>query len=348
MSIWHKVAFVFAAAWMSMMAAVSQLYSAEPVSFDVAANIAVHEISAPEISTRYPAEKVIAIQAKVSIYLDPQHSARLEEVVITLESPAVDFSVVDFFPKTQLDTSFASPVSVNHQHNHHEELNFDAAGYYKTLTGATLNGAYLDKSALQAQFQLLPPRELVLASGTIQRGRGVYFKLKANSQHTLEGEKNFLVFARVPRSWRGDVLRVSGEAHGNTSSFLSALEEHRVVARQDFLVALYASGDAAARERAEQFTFRQHQLLQVVVREQRQIERNTTPKMLRKMGISASTLSPAWLKQWIFTPAQASLIEKFPADVREAAWSFARARAALHELNGASATRVAKHQTATS
>lgn len=153
MSIWHKVAFVFAAAWLSMMVAVSQLYSAESVSFDVAANIAVNEICSPEFNLRYPAEKVIAIQAKVSIYLDPQHNARLQEVVITLESPAADFSVVDFFPKTQLETAFASGVSVNYQHNHHEELNFDAAGYYKALTGATLNGAYLDKSALQAQFR---------------------------------------------------------------------------------------------------------------------------------------------------------------------------------------------------
>jgi hypothetical protein len=340
MSIWHKVAFLFAATWLSLVVAVTQLISAESVSFDVASTIAASEVSNAEFSQRYPGEKIIAIQARVSLFLHPQCGAKLQEVVISLESPAAEFAVVDFQPKTQLETSFAGPVSVNYQQEQRQELNFDAAGYYKSLTGVTLNGAYLDKSALQAQFNLLPPRDLLLATGTLNRGRGVYFKFKANSQTTLEGEKSFVVLARVPKTWRGDVLRVSGEAHGTPASLLGVIEEQSVVARQDFLVALYQANDEMARSRAEQLTLRQQQFIQLASTQQRQIERNTTPKMLRKMGISASTLSPAWLKQWIFTSAQANLLEKFPSEVRDAAWSFVRARAALHELNGEATTRV--------
>ena len=311
------------------------------LTFDVAATLDVQDVTTPEFTTAHPQEKLLLLSAHVSLYVAPTARLELHDVVITLDSPAAEFQVVDFLPKTTLDSRFAGNVSVNMNEERRSSLDFDATGYYKAITGAYVTGSYHDEHSLQAKFQMLPPRELVMASGTVQRGRGVYFKLKASSQNTIEGEKVFVVIARVPRSWRGDVARVRCEAHGREEALLGTWDENSTLAQQDFLVALYLSGDELARQLAERFIAADDRLRMVAQQQQRAIERDSTPKLLRKVGISSPAIPANWLYDWRFGQARAEVAERLPSSVREMALRYTQARAELHRMNGEATTQVA-------
>lgn len=255
-------------------------------------------------------------------------------MLITLDSSSTEFQVVDYLPKTTLDSRVTGNVNVNMNENSRSSLDFDASGYYKSLTGAYLTGSFQNEHKLNAQFQMLPPRELLMAAGTVQRGKGVYFKLRASSQNTIEGEKVFVVVARVPRYWRGDVARIRCEAHGKSAFIFGAMEESVTLASQDFLVALYQTGDELARTQAERFIAAEERLRTVAQSKQKEIQRDSTPKLLRKVGISSPAIPTNWLHNWLFGPAKNEIASQLPSPVRETALQYTQARANLHRLNG--------------
>jgi hypothetical protein len=299
------------------------------ISFDVAAKIAAQQVNA---ETSH--EKMIVLPIKLSVFVSPNEHAVLNSVVFVFDCPTAEFQVVDFLPKTTLDTSYAGNVAVNYAAVKQQQLAFDATGYYKALTGAYATGAYRNDSQMSANFAMLPPRELVLATGTVERGSGVYFKLQQTSQRTIEGEHCLFVIAKVPQHWRGDVARLRCYAYGKENSLLSSFEEERKLSQQDFLIALHAASDTAAEQSAQQFLQHEQQFRQLAAQERHAIERNTTPKMLRTVGIQASTLPNSWISDWLYGPTQMEKLQRLPNTVKHAAVTYANSRSALHALNG--------------
>jgi hypothetical protein len=308
--------------------------ASEQLSFDVANTLEVREITSREFAAQYPREKLVLITARVSLFVAPETTAALQDVVVTLESSSAEFQVYDYFPRTMLDTRLAGNLNVQLQENQRSSLNFDASGYYKALTGAYLTGAFQNEHTLQAQFQMLPPRELVLAAGTVQRGKGVYFKLRATSQTTMEGAKVFAVIARVPRYWRGDLARIRCEAHGKADTLFGAIEGNGTLSSQEFLVALYLAGDVLAQSQAERLISAEAHLRQIAHQQHKAIQRDSTPKILRKVGIASPAIPADWLQGWVFGPAKKEIAAQLPSAVREVAYRYAQARSDLHRLNG--------------
>ena len=315
------------------------LLAAAPVTFDVATTLTARVATTAEFAREHPGDKLIVIRARVSLFAVPGAARELSDWVVTLESPSAEFEVVDFLPKTALDSRFTGNVDLTLKQDQTTALDFDANGAYKALTGGHLTGSYHDENHLHAQLHMLPPRELVLAAGTVRRGKGVYFKLNGSSQSTLEGEKEFLVMARVPQAWRGDVGRVRCEARGRANSPFANWDEPTMLARQDFLVAFSLLGDELARARASACLAAAEKLQRLAMQEERAIERNSTPKLLRKVGITSPTISSDWLRDWLFGPVQPAFAERLPANVGTAAMEFAQQRSQLHRLNGAAAER---------
>ena len=48
----------------------------------------------------------------------------------------------------------------------------------------------------------LPPKEILLSSGTRDRSRTAYYRLKPTEQTTLRGQKEFAIIFEVPSMWR--------------------------------------------------------------------------------------------------------------------------------------------------
>jgi hypothetical protein len=222
-------------------------------------------------------------------------------------------------------------------------IDFDATGLYKSLTGTTLAGPAIkgtlrDNQQRKSEFQLVPPKEVVAASGTIQRGRGVYFKLKPSPNETIEGAKEFLIVVRVPITWRGDLARLRCEAGGESLSVLS-FEQSQSLAERDFLLGLHLEGDEEAKHTAERFVASE-QWLRRVAREQKG-RHYASPKLLQKIGLAPSPVPAHWLNDWLYGPAKKEVADRLPEPLRKAALQYAAARSELHRLSGKGTPRVA-------
>jgi hypothetical protein len=294
------------------------------IEFDVAGTIAVQQLEHGDESLAGSQEKLIAIRLRVSTLLSPQAESRVEQLVVSLESPSGNFQVVDFLPKTTLGTRLDGPIAVKTAAERNAAVDFDATGLYKCITGASLIGKFSDAHSLHAEFRLLPPKEVVAAAGTIQRGRGVYFKLRPSSQETLEGAKEYFVVARVPAAWRGDVARIRCSAELGRS------------VQQDFLIALHLAGDTEAQARAEQFSAAERELRRVAATQRKRIEHEASPKLLQKIGIADPAISPQWLSDWLYGQTRPDVAGRLPKPVRTAALQYSTARTELHELAGES------------
>jgi len=95
----------------------------------------------------------------------------------------------------------------------------------------------------------VPPKQLFLASGTTNRGHGVFFKLKPSSQASLEGQKEFVCLFIVPKDWRGDYACIACRAKGYNRSLWTRVEE---CGTAEVCVGLYLRGDPEARQAAKQ------------------------------------------------------------------------------------------------
>jgi len=303
-----------------LMGATATIAKSPAVDFDVAPTIAACELPSSDPLFVGLQDKLIVIRLRVSTLLSSQAADRIDQLVVSLESPSTNFQVVDFLPRTTLDTSIVGPVAVRTADDRELGVDFDATGLYKHITGASLIGKFSDAHSLHAEFHLVPPKEIVAASGTIQRGRGVYFKLRPSSQETLEGAKEYVIVARVPAAWRGDVVRVRCTA-----------EFERNVQR-DFLVALHLAGDAEAQARAEQFSAAERELRQVAAAQRKRIEHDASPKLLQKIGFADPNISSQWLSDWLYGQTRADVAERLPKPVRTAALQYSEARRQLHEL----------------
>ena len=315
------------------------------IEFDLVSVVAVQEVTAAEGLQAGPDEKLVAIRLKVSTYVSPQSRREVKDVVITFDSPSAVFQVVDFFPKTTLETRFAGPVSVQATDDRRLGVDFDATGFYKSLTGATLTGSFQDTQYRNAEYQLLPPKEVVAASGTIQRGRGVYFKLRASANETIEGAKEFLVVARVPQSWRAGLARVRCTASSEAPSTLVSFGEPQKLAQCDFLLGLHLEGDVEARRVAERFVASEQWLRRVASEQRSTIERSSSPKLMQKIGFTNPAIPSNWLDQWLYGPVSKEMLDRLPSQTREAAMQYATARAEIHRLSGKGTPRVAARAT---
>jgi hypothetical protein len=160
--------------------------------------------------------------------------------------------VADYLPKTFHESRHAGPIAHQTSKEHSASLGINLAGKYEFITGAGANAGIGTKNTSCVKYDLLPPLETVAASGTLLRGAGVFFKLKASPRRPLEGASQFALVLRVPIDWRSDYVRVHCQAEGVQKGLVSSLDETVSCGQRDFLVALYLAGDEAARREAEQ------------------------------------------------------------------------------------------------
>ena len=101
------------------------------------------------------------------------------------------------------------------------------------------------------QYNQIAPVQAVTASGTIDRGRGVYFKLRWTATQVLEGEKKFTLTFRVPEAWRSGLMDVSVIAQSHHSSFAKWDDGVKTIGAANFVVAVYRQGDREAAKAAQ-------------------------------------------------------------------------------------------------
>ena len=206
---------------------------------DVAFNIECKDVTPPEYKAKFEDRKIIEAVFPITFQLKSGNEDDINYVHYSINTNE-QAMVADYLPKSQLFTEILGPIEVDII----SAKGTAAVGYSIRSTEGQIQGeAALGRS--NVSYRLLPPKSLILASGTTDRSTGVYFKLKSTKQDTLQNQKQCSLLFEVPTEWRGDYVNVKCEVNGNDKGTL--FTDKGTFVEQMFCVGLYASGDTKAK-----------------------------------------------------------------------------------------------------
>jgi hypothetical protein len=234
------------------------LAAAEPprVQFDMPFTVGCRDVTPADYSTKHPGHKLVEAKLEISSLLVAGQEKDLTEYFVRVESPQLALTIVDYLPKTQHE-ALASKVTSEKSTERCAALGINLSGKYELLTLPGPSAGLGQKKSSSVKTELLPPLETVAASGTLERGRSVFFKIKSTPRNLLEGTREYALVLSVPAAWRADYIRVRCEAEGIRRAMVSTFDETVTCGQREFLVALYQEGDEGARAIAENFARRE-------------------------------------------------------------------------------------------
>jgi len=221
------------------------------VAFDVSYTVECRDVTPDEFAENNPNSKIVEAVFQISALLREGEESDVEELMYVVWSPEKRMRVADFEPKTQVTSPVADKIEV-----------LDAAEDATLLDAAikaqinppgglqfmpTAGASKTKKQNLQQKYSRLPPKQLLIASGTTNREYGVFFKLKPSSQESLEGQREFVCLFVVPRPWSGDYVYVECRATARSESARNALPRSGA---KRVLVGLHLQGDQEAKAAA--------------------------------------------------------------------------------------------------
>ena len=218
--------------------------AARPVVFDVPAVVPARLLDGAADASTVPGTRRIAFDLPVSTMVLRSERIGAFEVWWRLLPVAPAGYVADYAPKTSLITEYAGPVQIDDQRESSSRLGLNLSGGVYAGNGEAI-GDVAAKKKNARRITRLPPKSLAVAAGTLNRGRGLFFKFRPSSQTTLEGRRVLHVVVEVDADWRGNVWRVDAAARRQSDG--------ESVGHASFLVALYRADLPEARRDAESF-----------------------------------------------------------------------------------------------
>ena len=248
--------------------------------------------------------------------------------------------VTDYAPKTELQSDFSGPISVIKKHEQAGSVGFSADTAVHLFGAANFGVDDSTKKSDSAQYERQAPMQAVIASGTSDRGRGVYFKMRWTTQQVLEGEKRFRVSFAVPERWRGGLIEVDVTANGIDRSLFGS-EKLKRVSQRTFVVAAFQDGDSEAAALAERLAELDHRLAEYA-REHAADSKSGIEDLWNRIVPSGSTEDLRSTGRWYqgviserLDPYTDRTIRTLPMPVRVAVIGYAKAAQRLEELSGA-------------
>ncbi|MEM8732588.1 MAG: hypothetical protein AAGG44_00095 [Planctomycetota bacterium] len=315
---------------------VSSFADESQLGFDVPTIVVAEQVEVAALGNPHQQGRYVRLQIPVSSFVSPSFRGEVAEYVVRIESASHAFQVADFWPRQEQVTQVAGNVRVEQA----EKRNVEAGGNVKSglqpFVSGGIEGSYQTEKTLKESFEKKPTLHTVSLAGLANRGAGAFFKFRAGPNSTLEGARDLALLVSVPRSWRGDVLRVTMQAYGRRTSYDQST---RQIFQQRYWVAVYQEGDRFAASRARQFVRQEQALRATAASTQAQVERAAKPTVFHQIGAALEVMKPRipddYLSQVIFGPKSQYLeghSHRLPLDLRIAILDFWEQRDAMLEL----------------
>lgn len=237
--------------WLASLAAspLSVQASDTHVAFDIPSKVECKDVTPEVCSLVHPTMKVVEMKLRISATIVDGSESAIADFVYLISSPDMRLKVLDFLPNTTLESSTAEDrIEVTDSTENSDAISGDARVSYSLLSiGASKNQN--NKKTESNHYQRIAPKHLVLASGTVNRGHGAFFKLHPSRDGSLEGAKEFALLCFVPKDWRGDWVTVTCSARVNKKGSKTA-----IAGIEQAHVGLYQAGDREASDLADELT----------------------------------------------------------------------------------------------
>lgn len=309
------------------------------VSFDVMPSVGCRDVTTAEFAEANPDEKLIEVVIEISSLIRQGKEGELLQFFYRFDSPRRTMRIVDYTPKTTLASDLAGNVTIEKKQETTKGIGLAVTAPLEWPAKLTGSGDLGTKTTDSTRYELVPPKIAVAASGTLDRGYSVYFKVKPSRSTSLEGARPFTLVLRVPHSWRADYVHLSCTASAAAQGLLGPLDEELVCGQRKFVVALYAEGDASAKAAAERLIRAESELLKTISAHRQALEKRFYPTFAHRVGAlldGASATLPHDVAEAIVyggrSPDRDMLALRLPAEVRQAAAKYTVARRALSSL----------------
>ncbi|MCE9603824.1 MAG: hypothetical protein K8U03_02860 [Planctomycetia bacterium] len=184
----------------------AQLARAEDahVVFDVPDKIECRDVTPVKCAALHPLQKVIEVKFRVSAGLTKGSEESLVDFTYMISGPMLRMKILDYLPNTTLESRYADDRIEVADFSEESDTSSREARVAYTIFSLSAVKNQMSRKTEQNQYEKIAPKALVLASGTMNRGHGVFYKLRPSNSASLEGAKEFSFLAIVPRAWRGD------------------------------------------------------------------------------------------------------------------------------------------------
>jgi len=262
MSALHCVSKWLALAMLLCLASGSGTVRAEnpSVAFDFARMIECPQVDSGEMAEE-SRMKLVELKLRLSVRLLSGQIGDVEEIRVEISDCDEQIHVHDFAPATRLESQLSGEIAWTKTTETGKRWGASLGGEAPIVLSdvvahvtPTINGGVSRREVVSETQQRLPPKQVVVVSGTIRQTHGVFFKLRPSGHSSLEGVHELIVRFIVPKTWRGDSMKVCCSANGTQKMLW--LEQPSTWARTCDSVVLYLAGDQKAQEAAHRHTRR--------------------------------------------------------------------------------------------
>lgn len=320
------------------------------IRFDMAPTVAARPADPPTIETTATtilddgvASQIVQCELRLSSLIASPSVPQIDQWLVqcTPRDPAM--RLVDYSPRTELSSGIEGPIQFKITDEESSSLGLNVNSSYGSIAHGNVGADSGKKNLVTQQYNQIAAVQAVTASGTINRGQGVYFKLRWTATQVLEGEKVFKLSLRVPRSWRGGLIDVNVTAQSAKKTFGGFDTQIKTLGAADFVVAAYRSGDTEATQHASELMSAEQHLRHVSRRLGRSTKPTSLPSMLRHVAAKFDLDEPPRSGNWIgrltagqIDPYIDREINRLPMDVRIAAIEYHDKRVAFKRLTNRS------------
>jgi len=150
------------------------------VSFDVPALVEAGEVESTSLNPGLlsTSQKIIRVVVPVSTSINNMTVRDdISEFRFDVGWNQSVFPLVDYGPRTQTTAGIEGTIGVQKQEESHATFDFGFAGKPGELASIDLNADAGQRTSSQLTFQEIPQHQLLVASGTIDRGTGAFFRV---------------------------------------------------------------------------------------------------------------------------------------------------------------------------
>ena len=282
-----------------------------------------------------PAEddpSLVTFTLSLSSLIQSPSAPEIDQWVVRIAPRDAAIQVADYSPRTETASEIDGPIQTKTSNESTQSIGLQVDGHYgKSLHG----GLGADKGSKQThseQYNRVAPVQAVAVSGTFDRGRGVFFKLRWTARQILEGEKTFSVTLRVPDGWRGGLVDVSVRAESAQRSFPIWEPKTRTLGAADFVIATYHRKDVQTKRLAHQIAVAEQSLRDISSRHRPTAGTQSLSSLLHGVAAKLDLDAPhdqRWLERLLVgqtDPYQDEFISRLPMEVRVAAIEYHDAR----------------------
>ena len=221
------------------------------VLFDIPSKVECRDVTPEKCAQTHPDLMVIEAKFRISAGFVEGGETLVEDFVYLISSPDLRLKVLDFLPNTTLESSTADDrIEVTDSTESSDALSGETRVAYSVISlGGSKN--FSNKKTESNHYERVAPKKLVLASGTLNRGYGVFYKLRPSAGVSLEGAKEFVLLCIVPKTWRGDWCTVICSARALKKASSTAWT---ICGISQAHVGLYLSGNREASALADDLT----------------------------------------------------------------------------------------------